>query len=208
MQLTLISALASHILLVASILCVMPECVIHSTCMGTRDLGFSLTDNWCVICDPLLVAHLYCLDLRSPTSPHCLATSRYIPMTDVWPLLAPWRTCFARYWLALLVGPAYEAPTLLVVSQRPGTGRYKLVFENPFRSNNVHLICLGKHKPHIITSKLIQLFMHNFHLFFIFKSFFNRLWFNLRDKSSVPAEVWEKVMCRNTFLYLPNDVLH
>jgi len=37
-------------------------------------------------------------------------------MTDVWPLLAPWRTCFARYWLTPLVGPAYVAPTLSVVN--------------------------------------------------------------------------------------------
>jgi len=36
--------------------------------MGTRDLGFSLTNNWCMIWDPLLVAHLYCLDLMSDLS--------------------------------------------------------------------------------------------------------------------------------------------
>jgi len=108
-----------------SVLCVTPERVVHSTRMGTCDLGFSLTDNWCVIWDPLLVAYLYCLGLRCPTSPHCLVASRYILMTDVWPLLAPWRTCFARYWPALLVRPAYVAPTLPVVSQRLGTGRYK-----------------------------------------------------------------------------------
>ena len=56
-------ALAVHILPVAFILCVTPKRVVHSTCMGTRDLGFSLTDNWCVIWDPLLVAHLNRLDL-------------------------------------------------------------------------------------------------------------------------------------------------
>ena len=103
--------LAGHILLVAFILCVTPERVVHSTCMDTRDLGFSLIDNRCVIWDPLLVAHLYFLGFRGLTSPHCLVASRYILMTDVWPLSAPWRTCFARYWPALLVGPAYVAPT-------------------------------------------------------------------------------------------------
>jgi len=59
----LIVALVGHILPVAFILCVTPERFVHSTCMGTRDLGFSLIDNWCVIWDPLLAAHLYCLDL-------------------------------------------------------------------------------------------------------------------------------------------------
>jgi len=34
---------------VAFILSVTPEWVVHSTCMGTRDLGSSLTDNLCVI---------------------------------------------------------------------------------------------------------------------------------------------------------------
>jgi len=104
------------------VLCVTPERVVHSTHMGTHDLGFSLTDNWCVIWDPLLVAHLYCLGFRCPTSPHCLVASRYILMTDVQPHLAPWRTCFAWYWPALLVGPAYVAPILPVVSQCPRTG--------------------------------------------------------------------------------------
>jgi len=76
-----------------------------------RDLGFSLTDNWCVIWDPPLMAHVYCFGFRCPTSPYCLVASRYILMTDVWPLLAPWRMCFAGYWPALLMGPAYVAPT-------------------------------------------------------------------------------------------------
>jgi len=31
-----------------SVLCVTSKRVVHSTCMGTRDLGFSLTNNWCV----------------------------------------------------------------------------------------------------------------------------------------------------------------
>jgi len=107
-----------------SILCVTPERVIHSTRMGPRDLGFSLTDSWRVIWDPPLVAHLYYLGFQFLTSPHCLMARRYILMTDVWPLLAPWRTCFARYWPTPLVGPAYVAPTLPVVNQRPRTGRY------------------------------------------------------------------------------------
>jgi len=55
--------------------------------MGPRDLSFSLTDNWRVIWDPLLVAHLYLLfgfpmsdlsTLSSGTSVHpddeCLTT--------------------------------------------------------------------------------------------------------------------------------------
>jgi len=107
-----------------SVLCVMSERVVLSTRMGTRDLGFSLTDNWCVIWDPLLVAHLYFLGFRCPTSPYYLVASRYILMTDVWPPLVPWCTCFAGCWPALLVQPAYVAPTLPVVSQHSGTGRY------------------------------------------------------------------------------------
>ena len=50
--------LAGHILPVALILCVTPERIVQSTRIGTRDLGFSLTDNWRVIWDPLPVAHL------------------------------------------------------------------------------------------------------------------------------------------------------
>ena len=107
-----------------STLCVTPERAIQSTRMGPRDLGFSLTDNWRVIWDPPLVAHLYYLGFRCSISPHCLVARRYILMTDVWPILVPWHTCFVRYWPTPLVGPAYVAPTLQVVSQRPGTGRY------------------------------------------------------------------------------------
>ena len=40
--------------------CVTPKRVIHSTRMDSRDLGFSLSDNWCVVWDPRLVAQLYC----------------------------------------------------------------------------------------------------------------------------------------------------
>ena len=50
--------LVGHILPVALIICVTPERVVHSTRIGTRDLGFSLTDNSCVTWDPLLVTHL------------------------------------------------------------------------------------------------------------------------------------------------------
>jgi len=42
--------------------------VIHSTRMDSHDLGFSLTDNWCVVWDPPLVAQLYCLGLMSDLS--------------------------------------------------------------------------------------------------------------------------------------------
>ena len=66
-----------------STLCVTPERVIHSTRMNPRNLGFSLTDNWCLVWDPPLVAQLYCLDSRCPISPHCLVARRYILMTDV-----------------------------------------------------------------------------------------------------------------------------
>ena len=43
--------------------------VVHTTAFPTphartpRDLGFSLTDNWCVVWDPPLVAQLYCSGL-------------------------------------------------------------------------------------------------------------------------------------------------
>ena len=92
--------------------------------MDPRDLVFSLNDNLRVIWDPLLVAQLYGLGSWCPISPHCLVARQYILMTDVWPLLAPWCMCLARYWPTLLVGSAYVAPTLPVVSQRPGSGRY------------------------------------------------------------------------------------
>jgi len=106
-----------------STLRVTPECVIHSIRMDPRDVGFPLTNNWRVIWDPLLVAQLYYLGFRCPISPCYLVARRYILMIDVWPLLAPWRTFFARFWPTLLVGPAYVTLTLPVVSQRPGTGR-------------------------------------------------------------------------------------
>jgi len=65
------------------VLYVTPERAVLSTHMGTRDLDISLTDNRCVIWDPLLVAHLYCLGFRCPTSPYYLVASWYILMTDV-----------------------------------------------------------------------------------------------------------------------------
>jgi len=45
------------------------------------DLGFSLTDNWCVVWDPPLVAQLRCLTRRGPR------TRQHILMADAWPLL-------------------------------------------------------------------------------------------------------------------------
>jgi len=48
-----------------------------------RDLGFSLTGNWCVVWDPPLVAQLFCLTCRGPR------THQHILMTDAWPLLDP-----------------------------------------------------------------------------------------------------------------------
>ena len=39
---------------------VTPECVIHPTRMDSRDLGYSHTDNLCVVWDPPLVAQLCC----------------------------------------------------------------------------------------------------------------------------------------------------
>ena len=41
-------------------ICVTPERVIHTTRMGSRDLGFSLADNWRVVWDPPLVAQFCC----------------------------------------------------------------------------------------------------------------------------------------------------
>jgi len=48
-----------------------------------RDLGFSLTGNWCVVWDPPLVAQLLCLTHRGPR------TRQHILMTNAWPLLDP-----------------------------------------------------------------------------------------------------------------------
>jgi len=65
--------------------CVTPERVIYSTRMDSRDLGFSLTDNWYVIWDPPFVVQLWCSSPRCSTSPHCLVVHRYILETNVWP---------------------------------------------------------------------------------------------------------------------------
>jgi len=95
-----------------STLCVMPERVIHSTRMGPRDLGFSLTDNWRVIWDLPLVVMFLMSDLSTLSS----GTSIH-PDNFSWLLGARALRILAH----ATRGPVYVAPTLPVVSQCPGT---------------------------------------------------------------------------------------
>jgi len=93
-----------------------------------RDLDFSLTNNWCVVWDPPLVAQLCCLShwcsishrphyIHEDTLAHpgdrCLTTLWYFGAR------ALRNTGPCRAW-----DPPYVGPPLLVVKQRPRTGRY------------------------------------------------------------------------------------
>jgi len=93
--------------------CVTPERVIHTTRMDSHDLGFSLTDNWCVVWDPPLVAQLCCSSHRCLTSLHCrghISTSWW-SMSDH--SLVPWRTCLARHWPMPHVEPTLRGPIII-----------------------------------------------------------------------------------------------
>jgi len=108
-----------------------------------RNLGFSLTDNWCVVWDPPLVAQLHCLTRQG------LRTRQHILMTEARPLLDPLGVLFARHpgrtacgthltwprpdhsstpWACRLQGagpcrsrdPTYVVPRLLAVSDAQG----------------------------------------------------------------------------------------
>jgi len=112
-----------------------------------RDLGFSLTDNWCVVWDPPLVAQLWCLTRQGPR------TRQHILMTDAWPLRDPLGILSVRHpgriacgthltwprpdhsstpWACRLqssgpsrfVGPSLRGPTSTSSQLRPNTGRY------------------------------------------------------------------------------------
>ena len=70
-----------------------------------RDLGFSLTGNWCVVWDPPLVAQLHCL-----TWP-CPRTRQHILMTDAWTLLNPLGVPFPRHSGHTACGTQLTRPT-------------------------------------------------------------------------------------------------
>ena len=65
-------------------ICVTLGRVIHTTRIDSRDLGFSLTDNWCVVWDPPLVAQLYCSSYRCLTShrPHDIVEDTSVHSSD------------------------------------------------------------------------------------------------------------------------------
>ena len=94
-----------------------------------HDLGFSLTDNWCVIWDPPFVTQLCCSSHRCPichrprytaedTSAHpgdqSLTTLRHLgshALRDIGP--------------AALVGPSLRDPIISSSQRHPRTGRYR-----------------------------------------------------------------------------------
>jgi len=89
-----------------------------------RDLGFSLTDNWCVVWDPPLMAQLCCLSHRCPMShrPHYIAEDTSVhPGDRLDHSSAPWLTCLARHQPTPLVGPNLRGPIITSGQQHPRT---------------------------------------------------------------------------------------
>jgi len=90
--------------------------VIHSTRMDSRNLGFSLTNNWCVVWDPPLVAQPYCFGSMFDLSTLSSGTSVHLGdrcLTTLWFLgaRASRDTVPRRSW-----DPAYVAPIVPVVN--------------------------------------------------------------------------------------------
>jgi len=118
----------------------MPERVIHTTRMDSRDPGFSLTANWCVVWDPPLVAQLCCSSHWCSTSLHYLVTRRYILAAEVWPpfgtLAQVPRENPRRSW-----DPTFMAPSPLVVNNARGLVGTAIVVNSSSRSATCCSFC-------------------------------------------------------------------
>jgi len=92
----------------------------------SRDLGFSLTDNWCVVWDPPLVAQLCCLShyvrcLIALTM--LLRTHQHILVIDLWPLFATLAHMLCETLAHTARGTNLQGP-IITSGQRPRTGRF------------------------------------------------------------------------------------
>jgi len=103
-----------------SVLVLRLKRIIHSTRMDPHDLGFSLTNNWCVVWNPPLVAQLYCSSPMSDLSTLSSGTSVHPGdrwLTTLWfpGARASQDTGPHRSW-----DPAYVAPIVPVVNDARG----------------------------------------------------------------------------------------
>jgi len=136
------------------------------------DLGFSLTDNWCVVWGPPLVAQLSCSSHRCPISHHPHPGDRSLTtLRNLGPRASP-DTGPHRSW-----DPAYVAPPLLAINYAPrlvGTQPYFFFYLTSYQYN--------------LFKPLTFLFLH---FLFHFRQIFNTP-YQFEPANDLPME-WQNV---------------